>query len=211
MSRLGIFGASGFAREVADIGAELGHEPVFIARDEAERAAWSFDAEIILERDISPAADMVFAMGIGDNAVRERVATRYAEQLSFPSLIHPSATFGRDQRARIEAARGVIVCAGVRLTNNIRVGDFAIFNLNATIGHDADIDPFVNIAPGVCVSGNVHIRTRCWIGTGAAINQGTPEAKLTIGSDTTIGSGAVVVKDCDEGAVYVGVPARRIQ
>jgi acetyltransferase-like isoleucine patch superfamily enzyme len=57
----------------------------------------------------------------------------------------------------------------------------------------------------------VHIRSGCWIGTGAAINQGTPHAKLTIGADTTVGSGAVVVKDCDESAVYVGVPARRIK
>lgn len=211
MTRLGIFGASGFAREVADIGADLGYEPVLIARDEAELAGWGFDVPIILEREMPADPEMVFAIGIGDNPARERVAARHAQHLRFPSLIHPSATFGRGQRAVVEAASGAIVCAGVRFTNNIRVGDFAIFNLNATIGHDVDIDSFVNIAPGVCVSGNVHIRTRCWIGTGAAINQGMPDAKLTIGAGTTIGSGAVVVRDCDEDAVYVGVPARRIK
>ena len=49
------------------------------------------------------------------------------------------------------------------------------------------------------------------IGTGAAVNQGTPSAKLVIGARTVVGSGAVVVKDCDEDAVYVGIPARRIK
>jgi acetyltransferase-like isoleucine patch superfamily enzyme len=103
------------------------------------------------------------------------------------------------------------VCAGVRFTNAIEVGDFSIFNLNATVGHDVVFEPFVNISPGACISGNVHLGTGVMIGTGAAVNQGTPAAKLTIGAGTAIGSGAVVVKDCDAEAVYVGVPARRIR
>ena len=43
---------------------------------------------------------------------------------------------------------GVIICAGVRLTNNIKVGNFSILNLNATVGHDTIIEHFVNVAPG---------------------------------------------------------------
>jgi sugar O-acyltransferase (sialic acid O-acetyltransferase NeuD family) len=210
MTSLGIFGSSGFAREVGDIAADLGLMPVYIARDQAEQDAWGFPDEILLESELERSPLAAFAIGIGDNAVRQRVADRHGS-LAFPSLIHPSATFGRGQRDRIAARRGVIVCAGVRFTNNIEVGDFAIFNLNATVGHDVIVDDFVNVAPGVCISGNVHLATRCWIGTGAAINQGRSEAKLRVGSDTIVGSGSVVVRDCDDGAVYVGVPARRIK
>jgi acetyltransferase-like isoleucine patch superfamily enzyme len=111
----------------------------------------------------------------------------------------------------IEARRGVIVCAGVRFTNTIAVGDFCLFNLNATIGHDVVVDDFVNIAPGAAISGNVHLETRVWIGTGAAVNQGSPGARLVVGQDAVVGSGAVVVRDCEPGGVYVGVPARRIR
>jgi len=211
VKRLGIFGTSGFAREVADIGADLGYEPFFVARDQHEADAWTFGGEVALEIDVERHRDAEFAIGIGENGVREKVARRFADRLHFATLIHPSASFGRGQRAEIEARRGVIVCAGVRFTNNIRVGDFSIFNLNATIGHDVIVDDFVNVAPGVCISGNVHLRTGCWIGTGAAVNQGTNEARLVVGAGTTVGSGAVVVKDCDEGAVYVGIPARRIK
>ena len=211
MRTIGIFGASGFAREVADVADSLGHRAIFIARDQAEQDAWTLAGEIMLEADMGRYPDMEFVIGIGENTVRERVASRHADALPFTSLIHPSATFGRGQRESIEATRGVIVCAGVRFTNNIEVGDFSIFNLNATVGHDVVVERFVNVAPGACISGNVHLRTGCWIGTGAAVNQGTSEHHLIVGAGTVVGSGAVVVKDCDDNAVYVGIPARRIK
>jgi sugar O-acyltransferase (sialic acid O-acetyltransferase NeuD family) len=212
MQRLGIFGTSGFAREVADIAHELGYAPFFIARDTLERDAWRFEEEVVLESNLKAVASQAaFAIGIGDNDIRQKVAQRYARKLDFPTLIHPTASFGYGQRARVVAAQGVLVCAGVRLTNHISLGDFGIFNLNATVGHDVDIAAFVNISPGANISGNVSIGERCWIGTGAMINQGVGDTKLAIGHDTTIGSGSVVVRDCDPQAIYVGIPAKRIK
>jgi len=211
MNRIGIFGTSGMAREAGDIAWELGYEPVYVARDQAELEAWSFPGQVILESEVERHLDMGYVIGIGDNGIRQRVAQRYADRLRFASLIHPSATFGKGQRELVEARRGVIVCAGVRFTSNIQVGDFCIFNLNATISHDVVIDDYVYVAPGAHITGNVHVGARSWIGTGAAINQGNDNFKRRIGADTTIGSGAVVVKDCDANAVYAGVPARRIK
>jgi sugar O-acyltransferase (sialic acid O-acetyltransferase NeuD family) len=211
MRSVAIFGTSGFAREVADIVAALGDRPVLVARDQAEIDATAFAGEVILEGEIGRDPEMPFAIGIGDNAVREKVARQFADRVTFATLIHPSATFGIGQREAIAARQGVIVGAGVRFTNNIQVGDFAIFNLNATIGHDCIVEDFVNISPGAAISGNVHLGTRCWIGTGATVNQGTNDARLSVGADTVVGSGAAVVKDCDAGAVYVGIPARRIR
>lgn len=211
MSRIGIFGTSGMARETGDIAWELGYTPVYVARDQAELVAWSFPDEVILESDVNLYPDMNYIIGIGDNSIRQRIAQRYAERLRFTTLIHPAATFGKGQRALIEARQGIIVCAGVRFTHNIQVGDFCIFNLNATISHDAVINEYVYVAPGAHITGNVHIGTRAWIGTGVAINQGSNERKLHIGADTVIGSRAVVLKDCEPNAVYVGIPARKIK
>ena len=211
MSRFGIFGTSGFAREVGDIALELGYEPLYVARDKAELTAWQFPWDAILESEVERYRDIGFAIGIGENLVRQKVAQRYSGRLRFANLIHPSATFGYGQRGAIEISHGNIICAGARLTCNIQVGDFCIFNLNATIGHDVIVDGFVNLAPGAHISGNVHIGSRCWVGTGAVVNQGKNEVKLHIGSDTLIGSGAVVLKDCEANAVYVGTPARRIR
>ena len=197
MSRIGIFGTSGMAREAGDIAWELGLEPVYVARDKAELDAYAFQGQIILESDIDRYQDMGYVIGIGDNGIRQHIAQRYTGRLRFTNLIHPSASFGKGQRELLEAKRGIIVCAGVRLTNNIQVGNFCIFNLNSTISHDVVIGEFVYVAPGAHITGNVHIDARAWIGTGVAINQGTETRRRYIGADTTIGSGAVVVKDCE--------------
>jgi sugar O-acyltransferase (sialic acid O-acetyltransferase NeuD family) len=211
MKTLGIFGTSGFAREVGDIAHVLGYRVLYIAHDMLSTDASLAQEEIIMEGDLGKYPDLQLAIGIGDNSVRQKVAVRFAGQGTFVNLIHPDTSFGKGQREAIEARQGVIVCAGVRFTNHIQVGDFTIFNLNATVGHDALVDDFVNIAPGANISGNVHLGQRCWIGTGAAINQGRGGAKLMVGADTIVGSGSVVVKDCDPGAVYAGVPAKRIK
>ena len=211
MSRIGIFGTSGMAREAGDIAWELGLEPVYVARDKAELNAYAFQGQIILESDIDRYQDMGYVIGIGDNGIRQHIAQRYTGHLRFTNLIHPSASFGKCQRELLEAKRGIIVCAGVRFTNNIQVGDFCIFNLNSTISHDVVIDENVYVAPGAHITGNVHIETRAWIGIGVAINQGNETLKRRIGADTTIGSGAVVMKDCESNAIYVGIPARRIK
>jgi sugar O-acyltransferase (sialic acid O-acetyltransferase NeuD family) len=209
---LGIFGTSGFARETRDIAAELGYRCVFIAASEADTAALAAGDDVILEAELDRhAAGMRFSIGIGENRIREKIAVRHAAALEFVNLVHPSASFGWGHAGVVHAARGVIVCAGVRFTNSIQVGNFSIFNLNATIGHDTEIGDFVNVSPGANVSGNVRIGKGCWIGTGSAINQGQPGAPLVIGEGTVVGSGAVVNKACDPGAVYAGVPARRIR
>jgi sugar O-acyltransferase (sialic acid O-acetyltransferase NeuD family) len=210
VKRLGIFGTSGFAREVGDIAYELSYLPLYIARDEAELALWDSPAEAILETQAVQYADIPFAIGVGDRSIRQRLAARYSS-LEFMNLVHPSATFGHGQRETLFKRRGIIVAAGARLTNNIDVGNFAVFDRNAMVGHDCIIEDFVHLAPAACVSGNVHIETACWIGATAVINQGTFTKKLLIGSGTVIGSGAVVTGACDSNAVYVGAPAKRIK
>ncbi len=210
-NQIGIFGTSGMAREAGDIAWDNGLEPVYVARDQADIDACSLMGQVILESDVDSYRDIGYVIGIGDNSIRQHIAQRYSGRVRFTNLIHPSATFGRGQRELLDAKLGVIVCAGVRLTNNIQVGNFCIFNLNSTISHDVVISEFVYVAPGAHITGNVHIDARAWIGTGVAINQGTETRRRHIGADTTIGSGAVVVKDCEPNAIYTGIPARRIK
>lgn len=211
MKKIGIFGTSGHAREVGDVAWDLGYEPVYVARDAAAVQAWSYPGEVVLESEVSRCGDMLFAIGIGDNATRAVVARRYAGILRFANLVHPSATFGRGQRDRVDASTGVVVGAGVRLANNIEVGHFLVFNRSCNVGHDCRLEDFVHIAPCACVSGNVHLGRGCWVGAAAVINQGVPESPLVIGADCVIGSGAVVTRNCEPAGVYAGVPAKRIK
>lgn len=210
--RIGIFGTSGMARETQVIANDLGYSVVFVARDPLELAAIQASGDdAMLESDIHRFHDMAYSIGVGGCVGRRKIANRFADEIKFCNLIHPSATFGRNVRENLEAKQGVIVAAGVRFTCNILIGDFTIFNLNATISHDCIIGDFVTISPQACILGNIEIKSGAWIGAGAVINQGTNESKLIIGENSLVGSGAVVLNDCDAKSVYVGIPARRIK
>jgi sugar O-acyltransferase (sialic acid O-acetyltransferase NeuD family) len=211
MKRFGIFGTSGMAREAGDIAYDLGYSPLYVARDKAGLDAWRFSEEVVLEANLHRYKDIQFVIGIGENAVRQRVARRFENEINFTNLIHTSATFGQGQRALIERKQGVIVAAGVRFTNNIQLGNFDIFNQNARVAHDVEIGDFVHFAPGCIVSGNVSVEQGCWIGAGAIINQGANNKKLHIGENTVIGSGTVIIDSCESNAVYAGIPAKRIK
>jgi sugar O-acyltransferase (sialic acid O-acetyltransferase NeuD family) len=209
--RIGIFGTSGMAREASDIADALGLSVVFVARDSAELATFAEHGDSILESDMERFKDMPFVIGIGEGAIRRKIAAHFAGKIKFGNLIHPTAIFGRGQRELLERSQGIIISAGVRFTSNIVVGDFIIFNLNATVSHDCILGDFVTIAPQACILGNVEIKSRVWIGANATINQGTPVSKRMIGANALIGSGAVVLHDCDADSVYAGVPARKIK
>lgn len=199
------------AREAGDIAWALGLEPVYIAQDEVELRTWSFSPQVILEQDVEHYAYMPFVIGIGESAIRKAVSERFKNTLTFTNLIHPSATFGFAQREVLEQGKGNIVAAGARFTSGTMVGDFCIFNQNTTIAHDVVVESYVHVAPGANLSGNVQLKAGCWVGAGAVINQGSNTRKRVVGENTVIGSGAVVVKDCEANAVYAGVPAKRIK
>lgn len=204
-----IFGTGGHAREVGDIARALALRPIFVAASDAEIAAWTWPDDVVSEAGIDGLTGESYAIGVGDNHARKRVAARHSS-LDFANLIHPDASFGHGQRALIEARVGNVVFAGVRFTVDITVGDFCVFNLNATVSHDCEIGNFVTLAPGASLAGNVRVEDGAWIGMGAAVNQGQPDVKRIIGAETVIGSGAVVTRNCDPGDVYVGVPAKKI-
>lgn len=211
MERLFIFGVGGQARELAGVAADLGYVPVLLSRSGAEVPSNVPDLEVIEEAEAIRLDGSAFAIGIGDNVARARVAARYGDRLRFPTLLHPAASFGLGQRELLSACRGVVVQAGVRITTNVAVGDFCNFNLNSTVSHDCRIGAFSTLSPGVAVAGSVHMGAGVWIGVGAVVSNGSADHPLTIGDNALIGAGAVVIRDCLADAVYAGVPARRIR
>lgn len=206
---IGIIGGGGFAREVADIAYCLDKNPVLVikqglAEDQNLNYQYVYENSYNFEKFNT-------IIGIGDNLVRYNLVKSFENKTKFVNLIHPTATFGRNQLKTLENYVGIIICSGVRVTNNVKFGSHIIVNLNSTIGHDVIIEDFVNIAPGCNISGNVHIGKLSYIGSGAVIIQGTEIKKLRIGENAVIGAGAVVVSDCEPNSVYVGIPAKRIR
>ena len=74
------------------------------------------------------------------------------------------------------------------------------------IGHNSRIGRHVLVTAGTVTCGSSTIHDRAWVGVGSIIKQG-----VTVGSDSTIGLGSVVLKDVESGVVVAGVPARPLQ
>lgn len=140
---------------------------------------------------------------IGTCETRKQVVEKLQEiGVNFHNAIHPSVIMSDF----VELGKDVIICAGSILTVNIKIGDHVHIDTNCTIAHDAVIGSYCRLNPGVKMNGNNHLAEGVYVGTGATFIQG-----ISVGSWSTIGAGAVVIKYVPEKVVAVGVPATVIE
>lgn len=203
--KLVIWGCGGMGREINFLCEELGHEVIGFLDERPEIRGETVDGVAVLG-DIKDIVDMrdkvkVICSGVGDPALKNRLVKKTLEHgfIFAETLVHPSVYISRRNHIGI----GSIICAGAKLTINVRIGNFVIVNTNTTLAHDVKIDDYVTISPGVNVSGNVTIGKGTFIGTGSAIRE-----KITIGEWSLIGGGAFVKDDVSDKVMYAGVPAK---
>jgi sugar O-acyltransferase (sialic acid O-acetyltransferase NeuD family) len=186
--RLLIFGKSGLAEEVADLALTCGYTiaDMLLSDEVMKLPSIQFDEAIIAVGD--PKVKQVFI----------DVLQPFLARIKFARICHPSATVGRGSKI----GSGCVLQAGVRVTNDVTIGDDTYLNLNVTVGHRARIGARCQVNPGANISGNVTIEPGVLVGTGAQILE-----RLTVGEGAIIGAGAVVTRSVPPGAIAVGVPA----
>lgn len=209
MKDIVIIGAGGFGREVAWL-----IEDINKVYEEWNIVGFVDDNETIQESEINgykvvgnvewlKSQDINVVNAIGDPIVKKKVIERlkYSKN-SYPVLIHPSVIYSD----KVSFGEGSIICAGSIITVDIKIGKHVIINLDCTIGHDAVLGDYTTILPSVNVSGFVTTEECVCVGTSSAIIQG-----VTIGENTVVGAGAVVVKDLPANCTAVGAPAKPIK
>ena len=201
-----ILGASGYARETADLIAELaasqGWELLGFADRDDEHRGETLNGLPILGRltNLANVEGLNAVVGAGEIGPRNRQLEEIrAMGLPTPTLVHPSAWIS--PHARIGA--GTVVCAGATVTANSAVGDHVMLNVGVSVAHDIRIGDRCVLSPGTRISGWVTIEDECYFGVGALVLP-----KLTIGRGAVVGAGAVVTRDVAPGEVVAGVPAR---
>lgn len=203
-----IYGTGGFAREVfwlaensVDTGVTLG----FIDDHAVERQTLHGVPVLPLEAAARRFPGAGFVAAVGNPGTRRRLVTGALKAGLEPvTLVHK-----RVERSKtVSIGPGAVICAGSILTVDIIVGEYAQINLDCTVGHDCVLEPYVTLAPGVHISGNVRLHVDAYIGTGACIINGSSDAPLTIGRNAIVGAGAVVTKPVPDGVTVMGVPAR---
>lgn len=208
---VGIFGASGFAKEVLPILrqhlARAGDaEIVFVDRSASEPLN---GVAVIAEADfLSRGGERAFVSAVADGRLRQRLHETATASGARPLSIRADSA---EVLGVVEIGEGAILCSKSILTSNIRVGRGLQLNLNSYIAHDCVIGDWVTFGPNVACNGNVVIEDHAYVGTGALIRQGTPERPLIIGAGAVIGMGAVVTRSVPPGITVVGNPARPLE
>lgn len=127
-------------------------------------------------------------IGIGDNFTRQRISMNIeniAPQLKFISIIHPTATIAKN----VTIGDGSVIMANTVLNASAKVGKHCILNTASTFGHDSVMADFSSLASGVTVAGSVTIGLCSAICLRATLIQ-----SITIGENTVIGAGSLVLK-----------------
>ena len=210
MKDIAIFGAGGFGREVAclirnnlpewriigffDDGKEIG-APVSpfgtILGGINEMNMWETELAV------------VFAIG-SPKTVKTLVEKSTNPNISFPNIIHPN--FQMLDESTFSIGRGNIITADCRVSCDVTVGDFNVFNGLVIVGHDAKIGSYNSFMPAVRVSGEVKMGDCNFFGVASIILQ-----QIKIGDDMKLSAGSVLMTKPKNGCLYMGNPAKKAE
>lgn len=175
----GVAGCSG----VGDTPGRLGVVR-FETDDEALRWAAEHDAPV--------------ALGVGDNAVRARLAAAAAGCRRPPVVARSAAVF-----SSAELGDGTVVLEQAAVGPGVRIGSAVVVNTGAVVEHEVTVGDGTHVAPRAVLLGAVRVGDGCLVGAGAVVLPG-----VEVGDDAVVGAGAVVTSDVPPGTTVRGVPAR---
>ncbi len=136
----------------------------------------------------------------GNNARKERLFIK-AKEIGFElvNAIHPKSIIA----STAILGKNIIVNAGAIIQPFARIANGVMVHSGVVVEHDDIIEDFVNLGPGVRLAGGVRVKKGAYIYTGACIIP-----KITIGINSQVGAGAVVINDVPDNVIVVGNPAR---
>lgn len=200
-----LIGYSGHGYVVAEAALETGIEIVGYS-DRNAVSANPFNLEYLgVEKDEDFAGwsmDASFMLGIGENALRQRIAElvmRHNKEL----LTVVSKWASVSKTAKI--GDGVFINRNASVNALAEIGNYVILNTGCIIEHECVLADAVHVAPGAVLAGNVKVGERTFIGANSVIKQG-----ITIGKDVIIGAGTVIISDVPDGRKVVGNPGKYI-
>ena len=202
-----IAGAGGHAKEVLGIVADVYNHDDIVFFDDYTTIEILFGKFRVIKKvtDLKNhfCINPEFVIGVGNPLDRRAIMKLCIDNGGvLKSIISPSAKIGKYE---VYLSNGLNIMSGVTISQNVRIGQGTLINLNASIHHDCVVGEFCEISPSAQLLGRVSIGNDTSIGAGAII---LPD--VIIGNNVMVGAGSVVTKDIPDNTKVVGVPAKII-
>ena len=144
-----------------------------------------------------------FALGVGNNNIRRKIATQVKNRgKSLLCVKHPNASMS----LQAKIGEGTFIARNVSINPLASIGAGVIINTAAVIEHECKVDNYAHVAPATTLAGNVTVHSGAFIGANAVVKQG-----VTIGTEAVVGAGSVVLENVADYLTVVGVPAKTIR
>ncbi|MGV3344213.1 acetyltransferase [Enterobacteriaceae bacterium LUAb1] len=207
----GIFGASGFGREVLPLVRKYlkKNDVVYFVDIESQKELLNGINVINYSEFLAiKATNKMATIAIADWNIRKSIESDLLrDKIDIINIIADNVVI----MDNVNISDGAILSPFVTLTSNIKIGRSFHANIYSYVAHDCIIGDYVTFAPSVKCNGNVIIENNAYIGTGAMIKQGKLERPIVIGEGAVIGMGAVVTKSVKANDVVFGCPAKSIK
>lgn len=209
MKKLGIFGAGGHAKVVADTAIRTGAFDVVAFYDDADHRR---GLPFYLQRPIRGGREQLLTdaragiidaafVAIGNNDARTTIGeSLLGFGVELAALIDPNAIVSPS--ATIE--RGTLVVAGAIINADTRIERHVIINTGASVDHDCVVGAGVHIGPHATLCGGVHIGPQSLIGAGSTL---IPTVHFPAGS--ILGAGSTLIATATLAGTWTGSPAIR--
>lgn len=155
-------------------------------------------------RDLYPPSRCQIFVAIGYKKLNRERERLFNEVKSYgyqcPSYISPRATVLNGEHI----GENCLILEDNTIQPFATIGDNVVMWSGNHLGHHSIVESSVFISSHVVVSGNCRIGERCFLGVNSTIRDG-----VTVGRDSMIGAGSLILKDVDAYGVYSGVESVR--
>ena len=144
-----------------------------------------------------------FIVANSNNKKKEEIVNLIKEySIEFINAIHPSSVIATSAKI----GTNLIINANAVIQPFAKIGSNVMIHSGVIVEHDNVIEDYVNLSPGVKLSGWVTVKKGAYIYIGANVIPG-----ITIGENSIVGAGAVVLTDVPDNVTVAGVPAKIIK
>ena len=141
---------------------------------------------------------------IGNNPIRVKLLKKFEENgFEIPSYIHPQTII----HPSVKIGKAVYILPGTNIMPLSVIGDYSMISMGVNIAHHTIIEEACFFSQGSNIGASILLETLAYVGISATLMTGLK----TVGRNSLIGAGAVVIKDVPENAVMAGVPAKVIK